>query len=176
MAAIRAASARVAHGGAPPFDTIVTDYGPLIARIATIYEADPALREDLTQQILLSVWQGLPGWRAESSLKTFIGRIAQNRAVSFVASQAREPFVSEINEGQAGDLPTPEDAVAASSERERLLAATRRLPLPQRDLIVLILEGFSYAEIGEMLKLEPNALRLRLARAKATLKKVLERS
>ena len=32
-----------------------------------------------------------------------------------------------------------------------LLAATRRLPLPQREVIILVLEGFSYAEIAEML-------------------------
>src|SRR4051812_48108224 len=41
------------NGTIPPFERIVGDYGPLISRIAMSYEADPALREDLTQQILL---------------------------------------------------------------------------------------------------------------------------
>jgi RNA polymerase sigma-70 factor (ECF subfamily) len=57
-----------------------------------------------------------------------------------------------------------------------LIEATRRLPVPQRQVIVLILEGFTYAEIAEMLNIAPNALALRLSRAKAALKKMLERT
>ena len=41
-------------------------------------------------------------------------------------------------------------------------------------MIILILEGFSYPEIAEMLNIAPNALSLRLTRAKAALKKILE--
>ena len=41
--------------GRPP--EIVAEHGPLISRIAMSYEADPSLREDLTQQIFLAVWQ-----------------------------------------------------------------------------------------------------------------------
>ena len=41
--------------GIPPFERIVADYGALISRIAMSYEADPSLREDLTQQIFLAV-------------------------------------------------------------------------------------------------------------------------
>jgi len=55
-----------------------------------------------------------------------------------------------------------------------LLAATRRLPLPQREVIILVLEGFSYPEIAEMLDIAPNALALRLSRAKTALKSMLE--
>ena len=79
------------NGETPPFERIVSDYGPLISRIAMSYEADPALREDLVQQIFLAVWQALPSFRADSTLKTFIARIAQNRAISFVAKQVRQP-------------------------------------------------------------------------------------
>ena len=63
-----------------------------------------------------------------------------------------------------------------ASERRLLLDATRRLPLPQREVIVLVLEGFDYGEIGEMLNIAPNALALRLSRAKAALKTMLEKS
>ena len=62
------------------------------------------------------------------------------------------------------------------NEREMLIEATRRLPLPQRQVIVLVLEGFTYPEISEMLEIPPNALALRLSRAKAALKSMLERS
>ena len=162
------------NGETPPFDQIVADHGPLISRIAMSYEADPALREDLVQQILLAVWQALPGYRADASLKTFIARIAQNRAISFVAKQVRQGPVAEMPERVESAEPSPEDSAIEASERRTLLEATRRLPLPQREVIILVLEGFSYAEIADMLNIAPNALALRLSRAKATLQKILE--
>ena len=160
----------------PPFERIVADYGPLISRIAMSYEADPSLREDLTQQIFLAVWQALPSFRADSSLKTFIARVAQNRSISFVTKQVRQPRLAELPEKLETDAPNPEEAAMEVNEREALLDATRRLPLPQRQVIILVLEGFSYPEISEMLDIAPNALALRLSRAKAALKAMLEQS
>lgn len=162
------------NGAAPPFERIVTDYGPLITRIAASYESDPSLREDLTQQILLAVWQALPSWRGDSSLKTFIAKVAQNRSISFVTRQARQPPVTELPEKLEDEDPNPEESAIATSDRRQLLDATRRLPLPQRQVIILVLEGFSYPEIAEMLDIAPNALALRLSRAKTALKSMLE--
>jgi RNA polymerase sigma-70 factor (ECF subfamily) len=160
---------------APPFETIVADFGPLISRIASSYEADPSLREDLTQQIFLAVWQAMPTWRAESSLKTFIARVAQNRSISFVTKQVRQGPVAELPERIEAEAPNPEEQVIKINEREMLMEATRRLPLPQRQVIILVLEGFTYPEISQMLEIPPNALALRLSRAKAALKSMLER-
>ena len=158
----------------PPFEQIVGDYGPLISRIAMSYEADPSLREDLVQQILLAVWQALPSYRADASLKTFIARIAQNRAVSFVTKQVRLPPTADMPDLVESDQPSPEHVAIEASERKVLLDATRRLPMPQREVIILVLEGFSYAEIADMLNIAPNALALRLSRAKTALKTMLE--
>jgi len=161
-------------GGIPPFDRIVADYGALISRIAMSYEADPTLREDLTQQIFLAVWQALPSYRADASLKTFIARVAQNRSISFVTKQVRQPQVTELPEKLEAAEPNPEESAIYSNERRMLLEATRRLPMPQREVIILVLEGFDYSEIAEMLDIAPNALALRLSRAKTALKKMLE--
>ncbi len=165
-----------AEGGQPPFERIVAEHGALITRIAMTYEADPALREDLTQQILLAVWQALPSYRADASLRTFIARIAQNRAISFVAKQVRQPPTAEIPEKLETEAPNPEESAIDASDRRALLEATRRLPVPQREVIVLVLEGFSYAEIADMLSIAPNALALRLSRAKTALKAMLEQA
>ena len=162
-------------GEVPPFERIVSDYSPLISRIAMSYEADPTLREDLVQQIFLAVWQALPSWRADASLKTFIARIAQNRAISFVARQVRQLPTAEMPELVKAEQPDPEQSAIEANERAVLLEATRALPVPLREVIVLVLEWFSYAEIGAMLDIAPNALALRLSRAKASLKKMLER-
>ena len=44
----------------------------------------------------------------------------------------------------------------------------------ESDIIILVLEGFSYPEIAQMLNIAPNALALRLSRAKTALKSMLE--
>lgn len=168
------AAAPAGGGAVPPFERIVADYGALISRIAMSYEADPSLREDLTQQIFLAVWQALPSFRHDSSLKTFIARVAQNRSISFVTKQVRQPRLAELPEKLEADAPNPEESAIEVNEREMLLEATRRLPLPQRQVIILVLEGFSYPEIADMLEIAPNALALRLSRAKAALKSILE--
>src|SRR5690606_17660881 len=90
------------------FEQVIAEHGPLISRIAMSYEADPALREDLMQQIFLAVWQALPRFRADSSLRTFIARIAQNRSISYVAKQVRQPPVAELDERIEADDPDPE--------------------------------------------------------------------
>ena len=162
------------NDASPPFERIVAEFGPLITRIAASYEADPSLREDLTQQILLAVWQALPSYRADASLKTFIAKVAQNRSISFVTKQVRQPPVAELPEKLEADMPNPEESAIEASERASLLEATRRLPMPQRQVIILVLEGFSYPEIAEMLDIAPNALALRLSRAKSALKSMLE--
>lgn len=162
-------------GGLPSFERIVAEYGPLITRIAMTYEADPNLREDLTQQILLAVWQALPSFRAESSLKTFVAKIAQNRAISYVAREVRRPPTAEVPDTIEADELNPEETAIYANEREALVAATQRLPLPQRQVIFMVLEGFTYAEIAETLEIQPNALALRLSRAKAALKSAMER-
>ncbi|MFN3944108.1 MAG: RNA polymerase sigma factor [Allosphingosinicella sp.] len=159
----------------PSFERVVADYGGLISRIARSYEADPALREDLVQQIFLAIWQSLPGFRGDSSLKTFVARIAQNRSISHVARQARQPASAELSPELPTSLPSPEDHANEAAERRLLMDATRRLPLPQREVVILLLEGFSYAEIADMLGIAQNALALRLSRAKAALKSMLER-
>ena len=49
----------------------------LISRIALSYEADPALRRELIQDILLAIWIALDNFRGDASLKTFAASIAQ---------------------------------------------------------------------------------------------------
>src|SRR3954462_8497922 len=98
------------NSAVPPFERIVADYGPLISRIAMSYEADPSLREDLTQQFFLAVCAALPHFRADSSLKPFIARVAQTPSTWFVSMQLRQPRLAELPERLEADAPNPEES------------------------------------------------------------------
>jgi RNA polymerase sigma factor (sigma-70 family) len=153
----------------PSFDDVIRTHSGLLARIALAYEADPSQRDDLKQEIILAVWRALPSFRGQSSLKTYVASIAQKRAITHVSRRARTPVTVELGE----ELPTadllPDEAAIVADRRARLVGAMRMLSVAQRETATLMLEGFSFAEIGETLGITANAAMLRCQRAKASL-------
>ncbi|AND70119.1 hypothetical protein ATSB10_26650 [Dyella thiooxydans] len=155
------------------FAEVLQAHGGLISRIAASYEADPALRDDLLQEIALALWRALPRWRGEAGLRTFVARIAHNRGASHVLGEQRRPRPGAFPE----DLPdpgiAPEQHAHARQEGARLQAAVRALPLALRQAVTLALEGFSHAEIADALGIRVNAVDVRLSRARQALREQL---
>ena len=147
----------------------------LITRIALSYEADPSLRNELIQDILLAIWIALPNYRGDASLKTFAASIAQKRCISHVAKRAREPRQVELPSDLASGAPAPDEEVLRRDQKRQLVDSIQQLPVPQREAIVLCFEGFSYAEMATILGISPNAVMLRCQRAKTALNSIMER-
>lgn len=147
----------------------------LITRIAISHEADQALRRELTQDILLAIWMALPAFRGDSSLKTFVASIAQKRSISHVTRRAREPRQVELPIDMKSSALLPDELAVRADQKRLLVQSMQRLPIPQREAIVLFLEGFSYAEMGDVLGISSNAAMLRCQRAKCALKTLLKR-
>ena len=158
---------------APQFAIIARDHGAMIGRIARSYEANPARAEELVQEIFLAVWQALPSFRGEANIRSFIARIAHNRAISHVAREVRAPKSFPLDEAMASTAPTPEDTAAASNAREKLEAAVQRLPLNQKLVVTLALEGFTPEEVADVLGITASAASVRLHRAKTALEQML---
>jgi RNA polymerase sigma-70 factor (ECF subfamily) len=146
----------------------------LISRIALSYEADPSLRHELIQDILLAIWVALANYRGEASLKTFAASIAQKRCISHVTKRAREPRQVELPVDLVSGSPPPDEIALRNDQRRRLVETIQLLPIPQREAIVLAFEGFSYVEMSGILGITPNAVMLRCQRAKMTLKSIME--
>lgn len=162
--------------GSDSFREIIGEHGAMLRRIAASYEADPALREELGQEILMAVWRALPGFREEASLRTFVARVAHNRSIDHVARHAALPRTTLLDEQWASPEPSPLEMLEGRDRRERLMAAVRTLPLPLRQVTVQTLEGFTPAEIAEVLGIGANVVSIRLTRAKAALRAVLEKT
>lgn len=154
-------------------DELLRSYEPALRRLAASYERDPGLREDLVQEMLFALFRALPGWRRECSERTFVYRVANNRALSHLASR-RPPFDDLERAASVVDpAPHPEAAAVASQEHETLLAALRRLPVAQRQLLTMALEGLTPREIAEVLGITDNNVAVRLTRARAALRDLL---
>jgi RNA polymerase sigma-70 factor (ECF subfamily) len=155
-------------------EEIIGAYGAGIARLAASYEADPMLQEDLTQDILLAIHRALPSLRETDRLGPFVFRIAHNRGVEHVVKEVRVK-----RQRSAGIDPEPETGclerhVMAEDSAQRVRRAIRRLSLPYRQVITLLLEDLSYAEIGETLGISASNVGVRVNRAKAQLKAMLD--
>ena len=152
---------------------IIATYGPALARVAASYEADPALQEDLLQEILLAVHRALPSLIDQDRLAPYIFRIAHNRSVTHVIQQSarRKIYIPEIPDIE---VETPENLLLSSERSRNLAACIRRLPLPYRQVMTLVLEDLSYAEIAEALGLSLSNVGVRVNRAKSQLKAMLK--
>jgi len=104
---------------------------------------------------------------------TFVYRVANNRALSHLAS--RRPAFDDLERaaGVPDPGPLPEAVAVASQQHETLLAALRRLPVPQRQLLTMALEDLTPREIAEVLGITENNVAVRLTRARAALRELM---
>jgi RNA polymerase sigma-70 factor (ECF subfamily) len=157
----------------PALERILKEHAALARRLASSHEANPDLARDLAQDILVAIWRAWPAFRHQCSERTYAARIAHHRIVSHIARAVRQPRLAELSADLAGTTPTPEEMAIRSDESRRLLAAVRALPIAYREVAVLLLEGFSPAEVADTLGITGNAVAIRGTRARDMLRDLL---
>jgi len=152
------------------------EHGPALWRIIASYAPAGPERDDLAQEVLLAIWKALPRFRNESSAKTFVLRIAHNRCLSIAWQRARRPSGTDSGLVHLRDPASPvDDQVGARQRVERFLEHVRTLPLGQRQVLTLALEGLSHAEIATIVGITPENVAVRLGRARGALRRSLDR-
>ena len=104
------------------FLRIFEQYAPALERLAGAYAAAREDREDLVQEIAAALWRALPGYRAESSERTWLYRIAHNVAITAAVKQ-RKREKREV----APELPPDLPSAGASAEQDLLAEEKRRM-------------------------------------------------
>jgi RNA polymerase sigma-70 factor (ECF subfamily) len=164
------------------FSAVYQEYQPKIQRYLTHFsgEADAA---DLTQTVFLKASQSLDGFRGESSLSTWIYRIATNTAHDHAASsQVRQKDSEQLfgDDGSIDDLPdTGCQGTDSEYIRREMTACIRGViaQLPENYRIVLLLgefEEFTNPEIAAILGISLEIVKIRLHRARTALRKAME--
>jgi len=175
---------------ASEFRRIHETFHPKILRYLTRL-AGESEAEDLAQIVMLKVSEGLPSFRGEASLLTWIYRIATNAAFDRLrrsgsrqaeeqdalrAVPAQPEFDSDL---ESFPLETQSPSVEATAIREEMNACIRefigRLPESYKTVMLLSeLEGFKNAEIAEILEVSLDTVKIRLHRAREMLRKELQ--
>jgi len=153
---------------------LLREFAPMCQRLAASHEADADRARDLAQDILVAVWRAWPAFRGQCSERTYVARISQYRIATHISRAVREPALAPLTEDLVAFGPGPEDSAIRTDERARLTALVRALPIALREVAVLLLEGFSAAEIADTLGITTNAVAIRGTRAREALRAAVE--
>jgi RNA polymerase sigma-70 factor (ECF subfamily) len=154
------------------YEQATAEYGAALGRLARSYEMDRDKQRDLLQEIHLALWRSLSGFEGTCSLRTWVYRVAHNVAASHVVRQRR--YRSRTLVGLEEVETTLVDLKAeASVDREQVLgqlyALIHRLKPPDRQIILLYLEGSDAASIAEITGISPGNVATRVHRIKRIL-------
>ncbi len=145
---------------------------------------------DLTQEVFVKVFRGMSNFHGESSLRTWIYRIALREASNQRRwwgrhRQQEVPIEQEIAESESfapvrlkemlvDPAESPFDAAVHAENRARVEAALAQVPEPFRTTLILRdIEGFVYEEVAEMQGVNLGTVKSRLVRGRACLKAIL---
>lgn len=162
------------------YHNAIAAHGPDIARFVAGYEADPARRQELLQEVHLALWRSLAGYQGQCSLRTWVYRVAHNVGVTHVQKSLRfaERGAAELDAAQA----EPDDRADPRHVERRLdlqhvLRLVHSLGPPDRQVMLLYLEDVDAAGIAEVTGLSPAHVATRIHRIKSLLaQRVHERS
>ena len=144
------------------FIELVQQNERLIYKVCSFYASDEFPMTDLYQEVVYNLWRGFPKFRNESSLSTWMYRIALNTCISGVRKELKRPkhiSISELEE----NLVEPESMEENIKEMYKLIHQLKTL---ERAIILLWLEEKSYQEIADITGLTLNNVAIKLKRIK----------
>ncbi len=177
-------------GSEEAFAILIAQYHqPLYSLIARSLN-DPADAPDITQEVFIKVFRSIRGFHGESSLRTWLYRIALHEASNQRRWWSRhkkqeitiDSSVENEDDGSAFLLSatltdhsdSPYDCAAHAEVRARVETALRQLPEAFRTVVVLReIEGFAYEEIAEILNVNLGTVKSRLTRGRSALRALL---
>lgn len=128
--------------------------------------------DDVAQEVCIAVLSALPRYRDMGRpFASFVFGIASHKVADARRNAARLAIPTEDLPDGPDDCPGPEETAVAYIEAERARALLARLPLHQRELLVLrVLSGMSAQETGNVLGMSAGAVRVAQHRALARLR------
>jgi len=157
----------------PPFEEAARGAYPRLFKAALVLVDSQADAEDAVQETLVKAWRYYEKFRGESSAMTWMYRILVTEAARSRRKRKAPAALDAIPEtASAADGP---DATAELDEQSRaVLAALRRLPRRQREIVSLFyLEELAYAEIAAALGVSVGTVKSTLHNAREAMRAAL---
>jgi len=174
-------------GDARAFEALVRRYQRWVFSLGLRMLGDRAEAEDMAQEIFLKAYRGLGSFKGASRFSTWLYSIASHHCLNSLAARRRRP--ASASGGATGSRGTVEDdpptavdrlangapradAILERAELARIVQAELRNLRRDHRLILILrdIQGLSYEEIAETLRLELGTVRSRLHRARMEMK------
>ncbi len=157
---------RAQRGDERAFATIVRTYEQPVYNYVLRLVGDRALAEDLTQEVFLRVYQGLPGFSLRSRFTTWLFQVTKNRVLDELRAIERRPravvALDEIPPLEVLDQPFERSATIDAVWRAvGALSVDLKLALLLRDVV-----GLSYTEIADSLEVTLATVKWRIYKAR----------
>jgi RNA polymerase sigma-70 factor (ECF subfamily) len=177
-------------GSEDAFAWLIAHYHQPIYSLLARTVQDRADAADLTQEVFVKIFRGVGNFHGESSLRTWIYRIALREASNqrrwwlrhrqpeipieqeMVDSESRQPV--RLKDMLVDPAESPFEAAMHEENRARVEAALSQVPEPYRTTLILRdIEGFIYEDVAEMQGVNLGTVKSRLVRGRAALKAIL---
>ena len=169
------------RGDANGFSDMVRALEERIFRLAWRMTGDPLLAEEAASLVLYKIWTKAGRWRGEASARTWIYRIAVRTTLDVERGRKRwrrrwkGNMPIAVADRRAGPAELAAESESRRKDEARVQDAISQLAAEDRALIHLFyFEGHAIAEIGDILGVSRDALKMRLSRARQRLKRLLE--
>ena len=149
------------------FAQIIRENKGTIYTVCYMFSKDKEEVDDLFQEALIKLWQGLASFKGDSDLKTWIYKVTLNSCISIdrkKKSRPTQPLMEGINLFDKND--------ADNRQTDMLHARIQRLQPFDRAIVLLWLENMSYQEIALIVGIEVKNVSVRLHRIKEQLKQM----
>ncbi len=164
----------VAMSDVSDFCSLLEAQIPRLRRYARALLRDASRADDIVQDTLVRALVKQHLWQPDTNLRSWLFTIMHNLYVNVVRQSIREGTMIDVEDVSTTLIATTDPTV--SCQLRELEDAIARLPDEQREVVLLIgLEGIRYDEAAKILRLPIGTVRSRLSRARATLRKVLDR-
>jgi RNA polymerase sigma factor (sigma-70 family) len=139
-------------------------YALLVYAVAVRLARDPAIAEDVTQEVFVQVWTRPEAFDpAAGTLQAWLAMLARRRAIDAVRRTARQRRRAAAESGEPETAPDPADAAVNAAVHKSVRAAVDALPAAQRTVVLLAyVGGFSAREIAERLGIPEGTAKSRL--------------
>lgn len=165
------------------FEQLLDHYQKPVYHQALRLVGNPEDAADVTQEVFIKVWKHLPSFRGESSFSTWLYRLTDNAALDLIRREKKRRGDSSLDDEEgaltlpADPAPTPHQAIEQKELHQAVAEGLAQLSEEHRQVLVMReINGLSYEQIGSILDLSPGTVKSRIARARISLAKFLQKT
>jgi RNA polymerase sigma-70 factor (ECF subfamily) len=172
--------ARHRDGDPDAFGRIYRAHAAAVYRRLTRVLGPVPEREDLTQDVFLALYRALPQFRGDAKLTTLVHRIALNKAFEYLRRQTRRRALAADDvdfDDVLGPSVSPEERVRAREALTAVFACLARIkPKKRIALLLRVVDGLSFEEIGVLVDATPEAVAKRVQHGQRELDELMARA